>query len=72
MTVMGGPGERGIRGLPGEDAAVTSERLGRALDLASRGWWRLVGRRVDLDGDHRWLETPSLLSPNCQVAGAYA
>jgi hypothetical protein len=29
----------------GEDAAVTSERLGRTLDLASRGWWRLAGRR---------------------------
>src|ERR1051326_4562841 len=39
-------------------AAVTSERLGRALDLASRGWWRLAGRRVDLDGGHRWLDAP--------------
>jgi hypothetical protein len=37
---------------------VTGERLGRALDMASRRWWRLVGRRVDLDGDHRWLDAP--------------
>jgi len=40
-------------------AAVTSERLGRALDLASRGWWRLAGLRVDLDGDHQWLDAPT-------------
>ena len=59
MAVVGGPGESRFRGLPGEDAAVTSERLGRTLDLASRGWWRLVGRRVDLDGDHRWLDAPT-------------
>ena len=26
--------------------------------MASRRWWRLVGRRVDLDGDHRWLDAP--------------
>ena len=38
---------------------MTSERLGRTLDLASRGWWRLVGRRVDLDGGHRWLDAPT-------------
>ena len=37
---------------------MTSERLGRALDMASRRWWRLAGRRVDLDGDHRWLDAP--------------
>ena len=58
VTVMGGPGEPGFRGLPGEDAAVSGERLGRALDMASRRWWRLAGRRVDLDGDHRWLDAP--------------
>ena len=39
-------------------AAVSGERLGRALDLASRGWWRLAGRRVDLDGGRRWLDGP--------------
>jgi len=26
--------------------------------MASRRWWRLAGRRVDLDGDHRWLDAP--------------
>src|SRR4051794_2807869 len=54
----GRPRGIGVRGLPGEDAAVTSGRLGRTLDLASRGWWRLAGRRVDLDGDQRWLDAP--------------
>ena len=38
---------------------MTGRRLGRTLDLASRSWWRLVGRRVDLDGDHRWLDAPT-------------
>jgi hypothetical protein len=37
---------------------LTDGKLGRTLDLASRSWWRLVGRRVDLDGDHRWLDAP--------------
>jgi hypothetical protein len=55
----GRSGESGFRGVPEGDAVVTSERLGRALDLASRGWWRLVGRRVDLDGGHRWLDAPT-------------
>ena len=26
--------------------------------MASRRWWRLAGHRVDLDGDHRWLDAP--------------
>jgi len=39
-------------------AAVTGGRLGRALDMASRRWWRLAGRRVDLGGGHRWLDAP--------------
>ena len=38
---------------------MTGERLGRALDRASRGWWRLAGRRVDLDGGHQWLDAPA-------------
>lgn len=38
---------------------MTDRRLGRMLDLSSRAWWRLVGRQVDLDGDHRWLDAPS-------------
>src|SRR5215467_9666565 len=46
----------------GEDAAVTDGRLGRALDLGARAWWRLVGRRVDLDGDQRWLDAPTCAS----------
>lgn len=33
--------------------------IGRALDIGARGWWRLVGRRVDLDGDQRWLDGPT-------------
>ncbi|MEH0934654.1 hypothetical protein [Micromonospora psammae] len=38
---------------------MTGGRLGRALDLGSRAWWRLVGRRVDLDGRHQWLDAPT-------------
>jgi hypothetical protein len=38
---------------------VTSAGLGRALDVGVRGWWRLVGRRVDLEGDQRWLDAPT-------------
>jgi hypothetical protein len=58
VAVMGGPGNRGS-GACRERMLQTSERLGRTLDLASRGWWRLVGRRVNLDGDHRWLDAPT-------------
>jgi hypothetical protein len=28
------------------------------LDLLTRKWWRTVGRRVDLDGEHAWLRAP--------------
>jgi hypothetical protein len=38
---------------------VIDGRVGRALDLGSRAWWRLVGRRVDLDSDQRWLDAPT-------------
>jgi hypothetical protein len=38
---------------------VTDGRLGKVLDLGSRAWWRLVGRRVDLHGDQRWLDAPT-------------
>lgn len=38
---------------------MTNAAIGRALDAGTRGWWRLVGRRVDLDGDHRWLDAPT-------------
>jgi len=30
-------------------AAVTGERPGRALEMASRRWWRLAGRRLTYD-----------------------
>lgn len=38
---------------------VRGRRLGRALDAGSRAWWRLVGRRVELAGEHRWLDAPT-------------
>ena len=38
---------------------MTGGRRGRALDLGARAWWRLVGRRVDLTGDQRWLDAPT-------------
>lgn len=28
------------------------------LDLLTRKWWRLVGREVDLAGEHAWLRAP--------------
>ena len=28
------------------------------LDLLTRKWWRAVGRRVDLAGEHAWLDAP--------------
>jgi hypothetical protein len=33
------------------------------LDLGSRKFWRLIGRRVDLDGRERWLDAPVSASP---------
>lgn len=38
---------------------MTGQRFGRALDATSRAWWCLVGHRVDLAGDHRWLDAPT-------------
>ncbi|WP_233512279.1 hypothetical protein [Micromonospora deserti] len=38
---------------------MTDGRLGRALDMGTRAWWCLVGRRVDLEGDQRWLDAPT-------------
>jgi hypothetical protein len=38
---------------------VTDWRFGTVLDVTSRAWWCLVGRSVDLDGDHRWLDAPT-------------
>lgn len=33
------------------------------LDLATRKFWRGVGRRVDLRGEHRWLRAPTSHGP---------
>lgn len=33
------------------------------LDLATRRWWRLVGRRVDLGGRESWLAAPMSSGP---------
>ena len=33
------------------------------LDLLTRKWWRAVGRRVDLDGEHAWLDGPMSRGP---------
>ncbi|WP_460713049.1 hypothetical protein [Nocardioides dilutus] len=33
------------------------------LDLGSRKFWRVTGRRVDLDGSERWLQAPMSRSP---------
>jgi hypothetical protein len=38
---------------------VIIEPAHRALDLGTRAWWRLVGRRVDLDGAEQWLNAPT-------------
>lgn len=35
------------------------------LDLASRSFWRVTGRRVDLDGAEQWLDAP--ISPSARV-----
>ncbi|GAA1748721.1 hypothetical protein [Aeromicrobium alkaliterrae] len=32
--------------------------IGRIVDLGTRWWWRLVGREIDLEGDHAWLAAP--------------
>ena len=29
------------------------------IDLLTRKWWRVVGREVDLDGEHGWLRAPT-------------
>lgn len=34
------------------------------LDSTTRAWWRLVGRRVDLNGQHRWLQAPVSSGPD--------
>lgn len=31
----------------------------RVLDAGTRAFWRTVGRRVDLDGEHAWLRAPA-------------
>ncbi|GAA4693199.1 hypothetical protein [Nocardioides conyzicola] len=34
-----------------------------ALDLATRKFWRVSGRRVDLDGAESWLSAPTSAGP---------
>ncbi|WP_341240813.1 hypothetical protein [uncultured Nocardioides sp.] len=36
-----------------------SHRSAALLDPVSRAWWRTVGRRVDLEGEHAWLQAPT-------------
>lgn len=36
----------------------------RTADLATRKYWRLTGRPVDLDGDHAWLAGPTSAGPD--------
>lgn len=36
-----------------------SQIAGALLDPASRAWWRAVGRGVDLEGEHAWLQAPT-------------
>jgi hypothetical protein len=33
------------------------------LDLLTRKWWRAVGREIDPDGEHSWLEAPMSRGP---------
>jgi hypothetical protein len=40
-----------------------------ALDLGTRKFWRAVGRRVDLTGEHAWLRAP--MSDGAQVRGGW-
>lgn len=38
---------------------MSNAGIGRVLDTGARSWWRLVGRRVDLEGDQQWLDAPT-------------
>ncbi|GAA4123121.1 hypothetical protein GCM10022415_27830 [Knoellia locipacati] len=38
---------------------MSADRAYRVLDAGTRAWWRTVGRRVDLDGEHAWLRAPA-------------
>jgi hypothetical protein len=44
-------------------------RVPHVLDLGSRKFWQLTGRRVDLEGRERWLDAPvSLVDGGVAVA----
>lgn len=38
---------------------MTADTAYRVLDAGTRAFWRTVGRRVDLDGEHAWLRAPA-------------
>ena len=37
--------------------------MSHVLDLGSRKFWQLTGRRVDLEGRERWLDAPVSREP---------
>ncbi|WP_353950266.1 hypothetical protein V6K52_11525 [Knoellia sp. S7-12] len=39
--------------------AAAGDAAYRVLDAGTRAFWRTVGRRVDLDGEHSWLRAPA-------------
>jgi len=39
--------------------AAASDAAYRILDAGTRAFWRTMGRRVDLDGEHAWLRAPA-------------
>lgn len=47
------PTRRGYADRPNSVGSVLN-----SIDLATRKWWRLVGRPVDLDGAEEWLQAP--------------
>jgi hypothetical protein len=46
-------------GAGSDDVGMIVRPIGRTLDLGTRAWWRLVGRRVDLAGAEHWLDAPT-------------
>ncbi|QIS24347.1 hypothetical protein F6W96_21145 [Nocardia terpenica] len=44
-----------------------SDRWWASVDRATRWWWRLSGREVDLDGGDGWLRAPIIAEPGVAV-----